>query len=224
MRKRRATGMRTKRLRTLIKRTVMKKAEPKLHTYNVGKVELYHNSFYSPLGVPPSGLVHHMNRFEAMPSQGTADDNRVGDQINGSGFKLKILIGQKADRPNVTFRWLVLKVPKGSAITYANWFNLNTNNSLLDDPNTDFVKVVKQGIWRPNEAGLANVGGDEYTFVHRLWIPYKKLIKFGPAPGARTHNDDDLYFVVMAYDAFGSLQTDNIAYIQVGQDFHYRDP
>ncbi len=111
-----------------------------------------------------------------MPTQGVGDNQRIGDQINLTGMKLKLLIGQKADRPNVTFRWWIMRVPKGSSITYANWFITTTGNSLLDDPNTDFVKVLKTGQWRPNEAGLANVGGDEYTFVHRLWLSYNRCL------------------------------------------------
>lgn len=219
-----SSSMNRRRLTTMIKRAVLKKAEPKCKRFAFEKTEIYHNSFYSPGGAPPSGYICAINNYGLMPAQGTGDNQRVGDQINVSGFKLKLLIGQKADRPNVSFRWFVLRVPKGSAISYTTWFVGTTGNVLLDDPNTDFVKVLRSGLWRPNEAGLANTGGDEYTFAKRLWIPYKKLIKFGPADAATTHNDDDLYFTMVGYDAYGTLQTDNIAYAQMGLELHYRDP
>jgi hypothetical protein len=209
-----------RKLVSLIKRTVLKKAESKEKTVAYDKKEVYHNSFH---GGPAEGLVILMNSG-SMPTQGVSDSQRVGDEIYSSGYKIKLLFGQKADRPNVTFRYLVVTVPKGSTITYANWFKNITGNVLLDDPNRDFVKVHASGFWRPNEAGLANTGGDEYTFVKQMWVPYKKKVRFGPGDGVITHNDDDLYLVVMAYDAFGTLQADNIAYIQTALSYYYRDP
>jgi len=224
-RKRRAPASSSRRrLVKLIQRTVLKKGELKEKFQNGGKTEIYHNSFYS--GTPTNtGLVWPMNASTVMPTQGVADDQRVGDEIFISGFKIAMLIGQKADRPNVNWRFFVLSVPKGSTITYSNWFVTNTGNILLDDPNRDFVKVLKTGLWRPNEAGLVGGSADEYTFAKRLYIPYKKHLKFGPGQGAVTHNDDDLYLVLMGYDAYGSLTpTDNIGYVQLGVTIQYRDP
>lgn len=201
----------------LIKRTVLRVSEPKCYRSQLGQVELFHNTF----GVSSWFLLNSSSR---MPTSGTSDTQRVGDQINISSFRMRMLIGQKADRPNVTFRWLVVSVPKGSTPLYTSWFIATTSNVLLDDPNKDFLKVHKQGIWRPNEAGLSGTGGDEYTFVKTLTVPYKKLLKFGPADNATSHNDDDLYFIIMAYDAYGSLQSDNIAYVQCALDMNYKDP
>ena len=201
----------------------MKKTELKEKFQNAGKTEIYHNCFYS--GTPTNtGFVWPMNGSTLMPAQGVGEDQRVGDEIYISGFKMRLLIGQKADRPNVNWRYFVLSVPKGSSITYANWFHVNTGNVMLDDPNRDFVKTLQTGVWRPNEAGLVGGSADEYTFTKRLWLPYKKHLKFGPANAATSHNDDDLYFVLMGYDAFGSLQPDNIGYVQFGASMMYRDP
>lgn len=221
-RKRRAPATR-RRLVALIKKTVMKKTELKEKTQNAGKTEMYHNCFYSGLSTS-TGFVWPLNSSNLMPTQGTADDQRVGDEIEIVGFKLRFLVGQKADRPNVNWRFNVLSVPKGSSITYANWYQLVTGNVLLDDPNRDFVKVLMSGLWRPNEAGLVGGAADEYTFTKKMWLPYKKHLKFGPAGGATTHNDDDLYVILMAYDAFGAMTTDNIGYVQMAAIMCYRDP
>lgn len=220
---RKATTTGRRRLMTLIKKAVIKKAEPKEKSVLFGKKELYHNSFYDPLGVQ-GGLVLLLNSGNVLPTQGVGDNQRVGDQINMTGWKLRMLIGQKSDRPNVSFAYHVLGVPKGSTITYGNWFNFSQTNVLLAEPNRDFVTTYGAGLWRPNEAGLAGSGGDEYTFVKKLWIPYRKVLKFGPADAAVTHNDQDIYFIVMAYDAYGSLASDNIAYIETQCSFFYRDP
>jgi len=218
----RATSSRRK-LVSLIKRTVLKKCELKELFKTPPKANVYHNCFYNPLGVS-TGFVWPMNASLNMPAQGVRDDQRVGDEIDMTGFKISLLIGQQADRPNVNWRYTVMSVPKGSSITYGNWFTVNTGNILLDDPNRDFVKVHKTGIWRPNEAGLVGGSADEYTFTKRMYIPYKKHLKFGPGDSVNSHNDDDLYFVLMGYDAFGSLITDIVGYVQLGQTLLYRDP
>lgn len=208
------SAINTRRLRTLIKRTVLKTAEPKERTTVIDKIEMFHNVFTTVQLNPPGN----------MPSQGTQEVQRVGDQINTSGFMVRALFGQKTDRPNVTFRWFIVKVPKGSVYSYANWFRNITSNVLLDNINTDFCKVLKQGTMRPNEAGLGNLGGDEYTFVRKYFVSYKKLLKFGPADGAQTHNDEDIYWLIAPYDAFGSLITDNVAYVQAAFTIYYKDP
>lgn len=212
-----------RKLVALIKKTVVKKAEPKEKATVVGQTQLFHNCFYNVLGTN-SGMITHLNNGIFLPAQGTGDNQRVGDQIDFTGWKIRLLIGQKADRPNVNFRYIVFKVPKGSSITYANWFKATSNNVMLDDPNLDFVKVIQSGFWRPNDAGLGGTGGDEFTFTKRLWIPYKKNLKFGPADAAVTHNDEDIYFSLMCYDAYGSLEADNVAYAQAVVTAHYRDP
>lgn len=230
IRRRKPTSRVSKRRRTTdtfakrVKRVLMKTCEPKTKTANFGKVEMYHNCFYNGGGVTLTGNVCHLNASALMPAGGTLDSQRIGDQIYMSHFRLKMLIGQKGDRPNVNFRYLILSVPKGSPIVYGDWFINTTGNILLDDPNKDFVKVIKQGTWRPNQAGLSATGNDEFTFAKRLSVPYKKLLKFGPADGAVTHNDNDLYFVLMAYDAYGTPTSDNIAYCHMSLEIGYRDP
>ena len=222
-RKRRAPAPARRNLVKLIKRTVLKRTELKEKFQNAGKTEIYHNCFYS--GTPiNTGFVWPMNASGVMPAQGTGESERVGDEIYMVGYKIRLLVGQKADRPNVNWRYLVLSVPKGSSITFANWFSSNTGNVMLDDPNRDFVKTILSGEWRPNEAGLVGGAADEYTFTKKMWVPYKKHLKFGPSNSATTHNDNDLYFVLMGYDAFGSLITDNIGYVQFGASLLYRDP
>jgi len=220
--KKRSTMNRTK-LVSLIKRTVLKRAEAKEKQVAFEKVEMYHNCFHNGINPISTGLVIKVNSG-VLPTQGVGDNQRVGDEIYLSGFKFKMLVGQKADRPNVTFRYLVLSVPKGSSITYSDWFKATIGNVLLDEPNKDFVKTLKTGLWRPNEAGLSATGAREYTYPKELYIPYKKKLKFGPADAAITHNDDDLYLVIMAYDAFGTQVTDNIGYITPLLICYYRDP
>lgn len=211
----RRPSMARKTLIKTIKRVALKNCELKFKDTAIGKQELYHNTV-SYINLNQSGY---------MPAAGGSQNQRIGDQINLVGFKYRMLIGQKGDRPNVNFRWWVMKVPKGSGYAYANWWRATTSNVMIDSVNTDFCKVLKSGYWRPNEAGLTATGDDEYTFVKSLYVPYKRLLKFGPATDAVTHNDDDIYFVIAPYDAYGSITgTDNIGYYQAVLTHYYRDP
>nr|WPR18748.1 MAG: capsid protein [Skomarfal virus 48] len=200
---------------TRVKRVIMRVAEPKIVRHSTDKVNLYHNSFSYAL---------HLNDVNGMPTQGTGDNMRVGDEINVTRYRVRALIGQQADRPNVTFRWFFIEAPKGLSATYANFFIATTNNVMLDDPNEDAVRVLKRGQMRPNQAGLLPVGGDEYTFTKEWSLNYKRKYKFGPAQATTAHNQREVYFIIMAYDAYGTLVTDNIAYIQSLKETHYRDP
>jgi len=202
-------------LKKMVKSVVMKTVETKRVITAFNKVEMYHNVF---------SLSQCLTLNGTMPSQSVGEKGRVGDRINTVAFNIKMLCGQKGDRPNVTFRWACIEVPKGGTLTYANVFNNVTGNVLLDDFNKDYVKVLKQGIWRPNEAALAATGNDEYTFVKKISIPYRRMVKFGPADAATTHNMNDIYFTILCFDAYGSLITDNIAYYQAAVEMIYKDP
>jgi len=198
-----------------VKAAVMRIAEPKKVSLTHGKAELYHN-------VP--GIVAQLSASTAMPAQGVADSQRIGDQINALYFDVKMLCGQKSDRENVTWKFWVVKVPKGAGYTYATWFDPVTNNCMLDDMNEDFVKVVMTRIVKYN-VSLVVDAGEEFTFPYRLRVPFKKLVKFGPANGAVTNSlGHDYHLVAAVYDAYGTNITDNIAYMQIVSSLHYRDP
>ena len=192
---------------------MLKTCELKKKATAQGTVALNHNVL----------AVNVINGSTMMPTQGVADDQRIGDSINMSGFKIRFLIGQAADRPNVTFKYWVVRVPKNVVYSYSNWFKAVTNNVLLDDTNEDYVKVLKSGIWKPYKGRMEN-SSDQFTFTKKLWIPYRKRLNFGPADSATTHDDSDLYVIMGAYDALGTLQSDNIAYFQWWSELFYRDP
>lgn len=200
---------------TRVKRVIMRTAEHKIVRHSVDKTNMYHNSF---------SYVLALNDANGMPTQGTGDNMRVGDEIYTTRFRVRALIGQQADRPNVNFRWFFIEAPKGLAATYANFFVNTTGNVLLDDPNEDAVRVLKKGTMRPNNAGMVPVGGDEYTFAKEWNLQYKRKYKFGPAQATTAHNQREVYFIIMAYDAYGTLVTDIVGYIQSMKETHYRDP
>jgi len=209
-------SMYRKQLVRTIKKVVLKKVEPKCKRTAIGNTNVLHNTY---------GYRIQLNQTANMPIQGVGDTQRVGDQINLTGFKIKMMIEQKADRPNVTWKLYVVSVPKGSGYGYSSWFENTTGNLLLDEPNKDFVKVLKSAVWRPNQASLtADASSRDYSFTKTIWVSRKKILKFGPSDGAITHNDSDIHLLLTGYDAYGTLETDQVGNCQALVEVYYRDP
>lgn len=202
------------RIAKICRQVIMKKAEPKQKSYDHGKTELYHNVFAN----------FSLNGSSTIPLVGDTQQQRDGDQINCGGYLIRMLLGQKADRPNVTYRYMIAKTQKGEVYDYNAWFSNKMNNILLDSPDKDHIKVLKSGTFKPHMVAMSNVGGGlgrEFTVPFKLWLPYKKLLKLS---GTTVMNDGDLHLIIGAFDAFGSLITDNIAYTDFTQTMYYKDP
>ena len=163
-----------------------------------------------------------INLAQAMPGQGVQDEQRVGDQINVSGWLLRMVIRQKADRPNMTFKYWIVEVPKGETYVYNSWFDNVTNNTMLDKINTDNCRVKKSGTWKPYTGAMANAT-DQFTFVKQIFISNKKLYKF-TRNGSQVHDQKDLYILLVAYNAYGSLLTDTIATYEMVSTVYFKDP
>lgn len=197
----------------------MRTAEAKAKHYNWSKFNLSHNTI----------TTCKLNDSAKMPTEGSGDDQRNGDMIYTGGICLRALFGQVHDRPNMTFKYWVLLVPKGATYYYDNWFKNITGNVLCDPINKDYVKCIKQGVIKPTPAGnLTSDGGIqdvEYTFPFKLWIPYRRKLKFGPTDGDVNHGDKDLYLLLTAYDAYGTVTaTTTLGYCQFSQSLYYKDP
>ena len=200
-----------------VKAVVLRVNEAKETRINWNSQTAKHNGF---------NVVYHLNQPAIMPPQNLTQTGRVGDNIQAIGFKLRMMINQFADRPNVNYRYVYFSVPQGKSVGYSDVFVNSSNVVMLDDFNRDNIQVLKTGTFRPNQAGLGFVDGTvrSFTFFKKFNLPHKKLYKFGPAEASTTHNQRDYHFAIMAYDAQNSLQTDNLCEIKLFEEFQYRDP
>lgn len=222
-RRRRWTSKLAKRnISRIARQVVLSAAESKEKTTNHGKSELYHNS------LSKVATINEANST-SMPMQGNGDTQRNGDRILARGFKVHCLCGQKADRPNVTWRVIVIAQQSGtSALTYNQLFKNVSGSGMLDEINDDKVTVLYHKYWKPLKSSIvtANAGvenSQEFTFAKRFFIPRKKLYKFAE-DGSATHDDKILNLYMLPYDAFGTLLTDNISYAHVWTKFIFKDP
>lgn len=212
------------RFRARVKRVLLNVSEPKHHDTNWGKVELNHNVH--------TQVCNSIIGTGELPDVGDAYNQRDGDKIFLKGIGLRFLLGQKADRPNVTFRITVVgyNTVQGNPNTYAELYDNVTGNGLLDTVRYDkFSKIYvdkKIRISYANNvtgsvAGETNTG--ELTKPMKIYIPFNKFLTFSNGSLSSKDLPEIIRVFCLPYDAYGTLLTDNIGYIQLWQRVYYKD-
>lgn len=234
---RRKPAVKMNSLTTMMKNVALKNCETKkANIYLATAVNLFHNLAYyaTNLLATRQGLGNPEGMTEG-------SRNRVGDEVIARGLKIKWFMQNEADRPNVMYRIIVFRyntlAGTPGPIT-DNYFWCGTDgeggnmNRMLDRPNTERVKVIKEILVKPTNqanysiqtAGPVPVGPFSKTNIAECWIPLNnRKIKY--------NNDDsplvrftDIGFAVTVYDAIGTAQTDNIADMQWTSTFYFKDP
>lgn len=203
----------------LIKNTILKMAETKYKTATIGKTELYHNVLSN----------NSMSFTDTYPAQGDTDSSRDGDEIYIQGWKVRLMFGQKHDRPNVTFRCFIVKYQHqltGDINTYGNFFHNVTGNGLLDPVQYKRFKILKSFTLKSRGTSMeVGEAGKEFVRTKQIWVPLKRKLKFaGDASTTAVNLNSDISLMVLAYDAYGTLITDNIAYVQGSTTLYFKDP
>ena len=214
-------------LKRMMRKTMMTMVETKKKEYSYGKIEMYHNA--DPVWMS-------LNNEPQNPDDGDGSTQRIGDEIYQRGFKVKMMLYNKGDRPNLTWKVRVVSVqrasgfPEGSSsgtISYATFFRQVSGNNLLDDVENGRFKTVASYTFKNPQiqanvtAGAANA--NECVTTRQFYVK---------APQKITYTNDDEFartgrhyvLVVTAYDAYGSLTTDNIGAIQCLSTMFYKDP
>lgn len=211
--------MQERRLVSLIKKVNLNQAETKYTNKSLTYTELYHNSLHN----------FATNIWAGLPNQGTGDGDRIGDSINMLGFKVRLMLGQKNDRPNVTFRVFVVLYEdstSGSPITYNDFFHNVTGNALLDPVQYKRFKILKQFTVKNTKSSVDRWdAAKEYTRAVQFWVPFKKKIQFRNDGSILPVNvPEHMNIIIVPYDAQGTLVTDNIAYGTGAATIYYKDP
>jgi len=209
----------------LIKKTMLKTCETKNVPFAHSKLEIYHNS-----GSPASGRIlptpYELDGPNQQPAQGMSEQQRIGDSIITRGIKVRLLLGQKLDRMNVTFKIVVVRCSTGYApTTIAQMFDNQTGNIMLDSLNTDRLKVVYNKTIKKNISPQLDVvgGAKELTHFHKFYIKTQRKINYVADIG-KDFDKYKHYLYVFSFDAFGTLVTDNLSYVQGYSNLYYKDP
>lgn len=213
----------TKDLVSLIKKVTLKQNELKYVDHDYGKTELYHNIH--------DGVDLRLLNYG--PPQGDGDAQRIGNSINLSGFKLTFMFYSKSDRPNTKFRVIIYSAPYGlfaPGTAYSQLFDAVTGNVMIDTMDKDGVKVHKNMLVYPKNIS-ANLTAypepetnKEVTSFRKVWVPYRTKVKYASDVSNTELTNRSYYCLVMAYDTYGTLTSDNIGAVQCWQRMFYRDP
>lgn len=208
-----------RRLASMVKNIVLNQSETKYSNKSLTYSELYHNTLNN----------FSTNLLAGLPNQGTGDGDRIGDSINMLGFKVRLMLGQKNDRPNVTFRVFVVSYEdstSGSPVTYSDFFHNVTGNALLDPVQYKRFKILKQFTVKNTKGSVDRWDASkEYTRSVQFWVNYKKKVQFRSDGSILPVNiPEHINVMVVPYDAQGTLATDNIAYATGAATIYYKDP
>ena len=148
--------------------------------------------------------------------QGVSDDNtqsskkvRKGDKITLKNINIRYWLSNKNDRPNCMYKGILFWYKSGVSLTDAIVYYTQTNK-MLDRYNTEQIRVIDTFIVKPGAMFLNGTEKFEHSYLATLNKSYKRK--------NITYNENgtvpkgwDMGFALVTYDAYGTLQTDNIA-------------
>ncbi len=204
-----------KSVRKIAKRVVFTAAE----TTTVGKetenVQLFHNKplYIANLLATTQGVKD--------PNNLASNDARKGDSIRLTNANIKFWLSNKADRPNVMYRLIMFWYDTPITLSDAYCFFTQTNK-MLDRPNNENISIVDQKYIFSQNNYAVDANNHERSQLATLKGRWKgRRIQYdegGTSPKKRT-----LGVCLVVYDAFGTLQTDNIASCAFNYNINFKD-
>lgn len=203
----------------IAKQAIMKTTEAKHTLWQLENQQLIHN-------VPN----YHINLMQT--SQGLDDNNntqgspggtdiREGDQIYLNNINCKFWLSNKHDRPNVMYRIILFTYDQGDTVNNSLVFFTDTNK-MLDRTNFKGITVLKSKYVKSGNSYSPE--GKEHSYLTSMNVNYKRPKRMVFQENSSTPKDKNLGVAIVAYDAFGTLQTDNIASYAFDIKLTWRDP
>lgn len=174
--------------------------EQKLYTARTNDTQLYHNTAVNMGNV--------LNLFDSI-TQSTAQAGRIGNRIFVRRLRARMVLNNKGDRPNVSYRVAVTASP---AIA-----GTDTYGELFANGGFTGVHIPQSGLLLRDNVFPLNQGSSmennmtpnkERSFNYVLDVPINRPVVYNPSDGKAS---TALSVWIIAYDAYGTLTTDNIA-------------
>lgn len=217
---RKARGLTRKQVqsvKTIAKNQIMKVAENKVFGPDpVENEQLFHNkTFYKENLLACKQGVRDPNNL-------TGPDARIGDEIYLRNVNVRFWLSNKLDRPNVMYKLYLFWYDSTVTLSDAECYFTQTNK-MLDRVNNENISVIDQKTIFSKEMYLNGTEKFEHSqlcTLNKSWKGKKVTYSEGGAvPKFKT-----LGFMVVCYDAFGTLQTDNIASMAYNIRVKFADP
>lgn len=214
------------------KNVVMNLSETKMGNYALENQQLYHNDWAYP------------DTNACYTSQGTTDsdnsqvENRVGNAIQPRKLWWRIQLFNKLDRPNLHYRICVFRrntdssgglttVPSGEPEQV--FFPAVLGNLMILPWNREQCTPVFDRIYtvtNPNYGASSfsgSPGNKEISKIVDINIDLKKYKQFTYNQGGGVPKNAVYQLGILAYDAYGTLTTDNVASYAMLRRFYFKD-
>lgn len=230
----RRMGRRT--FQSRVKSIVMKNTETKMLQVGVENKQLYHD-VGGATGPSTNQFPIEFNPWRLVV-QGSTSTTRIGDKIMPRMMVCRLWLANKGDRPNITYRIIVARVPKaingvlttGTNIDLFKADHVGTNGNTLCgfiDNDKGIRAYYDRMISVEGKPGQRITALDTFnvaeTHVFRKFVIKKKNARpiLYEAGGQVVNNPIGIW--VIPYDSFGTLQTDNIASCALTFRLYYKD-
>ncbi len=149
--------------------------------------------------------------------EGTADDNdgaagrliRIGDELYLRNINIRLWLSNKLDRPNVMYKIFLFWYDSKATLSDSEVFFTQTNK-MLDRINNERISIIDQQTIFSGPSYENGTEKHEHSYLCTMRGRWKgKKITYNE--GGALPKKRDIGLAVVCYDAFGTLQTDNIA-------------
>lgn len=215
------TSLQKKSVKRIAKNVAMTIPEKKVFGFNAENQQLLHNK--------GAYLTSWLKC-----KQGTGDPNdqadqlvRIGDEFYLRNVNIRFWLSNKNDRPNVMYKLFLFWYDSNFTLSDATCFFTQTNK-MLDRINNENISIIDQQTIFSGPSYATGVASDpgsakEHSYLCTLKGKWKskKIIydEGGAVPKKR-----NIGTCVVCYDAYGTLQTDNIASYAYNGTVTIQDP
>lgn len=240
--KSRKSGSLKSKMRNIAKEEALRLAETKTVGRYGENFQLFHN-----VPVIVGGYLQQITQGVTNPTNLKLTNARIGNELYLKNIKQKIWLSNKLDRPNVMYRIIMFKwnANQGAASPFPtvndifNWNQTgNLPNCMILNTNKERITVLKdkyifsdanyaqpyQTQPFPVIAGPGILGRERSQLVTmNKDFKNQKIIYEDTLDGTQRVKSKDIYFCYCAYDAWGSIVTDNIASYAVNHEINFKD-
>ncbi len=218
--KRRLNAMLTKKQQKGVTAIAKKVLRSTMETKTVGlqaeNIQLFHNKPYY------QGKMLATEQGVGDPENMSNNAARIGDEILLRNVNLRLWLSNKLDRPNCMYKCVLFWYTEGATLNDAYCYFTQTNK-MLDRLNTENIGVIDQKTVFSKEMYLNGTEKFEHSYLCTLngnWKGKKiRYVEGGVAPNKR-----NIGFLIACYDAYGTLQTDNISSFAYNYNVRFQDP
>ncbi len=191
-----------------------------METKTVGKsaenIQLFHNK---PLY---QGALLATSQGVQDPNNQSGNAARIGDEVLLRNVNVRFWLSNKLDRPNCMYKLFLYWYTEGQTLSDQLCF-FTQGNKMLDRINSENISIIDQKTVFSKDMYLNGTEKFEHSQLCTLngnWKGKKIIYE----QGGSTPRKRNVGFCVAVYDAYGTLQTDNIASVAYDYAMRFQDP